>query len=156
MNEDQSTNALAGNKTAIDTYQAFAKIFLTSAERLAALNLSTAREVIDDQSALARAMLGARSPNEAGDVQGTLAQPMLDKALAYSRGSYEILAETQSELSRLLVSQLPRMGGQMAMPDWNAAFDMFRAGARQFSDMAARSVANTAEAVGAATRKKSA
>lgn len=159
MNEDLSTNALANNKTAIDAYQAFAKIFLTSAERLAALNLSAAREVVDDQSTLARAMLGTRSPGEAGNVQSTLAQPMINRALAYSRGSYEILAETQSELSQLLVSQLPHMGGQLAMPDWNAAFDMFRAGARQFSDMAAQNVAATAEAatsVGAAARKKSA
>lgn len=159
MNEDLTTNALAGSKTAIDAFQAMAKIFLTSAERLSALNLSAAREAVEDQSAIARAMLGTRNPGDVGDVgdvQNTLAQPMINKALAYSRGTYEILTETQSDLSRLMAAQLPRMGGQLPMPDWNAALDMFRAGARQFSDMAAKNAAATAEtaaSVGAAMKK---
>jgi phasin family protein len=156
MNEDLSTTALAGNRTAIDTFQALAKIFLTSAERLSALNLSAAREVVEDQSAIARAMMGTRGPEDVGDMQNTLAQPMINKALAYSRGTYEIFTETQLDLTRLMASQLPRIGGQLPMPDWNAALDMFRAGARQFSDMAAQNAATTADAaasVGAAMKK---
>lgn len=156
MNEDLTNTAVAGNKSAIDAFQAMAKIFLTSAERLSALNLSAAREAVEDQSAIARALLGTRSPSDVGDVQSTLAQPMINKVLAYSRGTYEILTETQSDLSRLMTAQVPRVGGQMAMPDWNAALDMFRAGARQFSDMAAQNAAATADtaaSVGAAMKK---
>jgi phasin family protein len=158
MNEDLTRTAMTGNLAAVDTFQALAKIALTSAERLSALNLSAAREMVEDQSALARAMLGTRSPGDLGEIQSGMAQPLMNKALAYSRGTYEILTEAQSDLTQLMASRLPMIGGPMRMPDWGAAFEMFRSGARQFSDMAAQNVATATDAAASAgtAMKKSA
>lgn len=158
MTDDLITNATAGGKTAVDTFQAMASIYLTSAERLSALNISAAREAVEDQTTtLTRALMGIRSPGEANDIQSTLAQPMIEKALAYSRNTYEILAETQSQLSKLVMSQVSGLSGRLPLPiDWSAAFDMFRTGARQFSDMAAQNVTNAADAVAATANAASA
>lgn len=163
MTEDLSTSILAGNKTAADTFQSLARIYLTSAERLSALNLTAAREAVEDQTAVVRSMMGTRNPEDINAVQNSFTQPMINKALAYSRGAYEILAETQLDLSKLMVSQMSKAGGQMALPtlpipNWTAAIDMFRAGARQFTDMAAQNANNAAETASSASAamKKSA
>lgn len=140
-----------GNQT-VDAFHDIARICLTSVERLSALNISAARDAIEDQTAMARALLGIRTPGEAEGVRRDVAQPMIDKALAYSRSAYEILAETQSQLSKLTVSQFSGTGMRLPMPvDWSAAFELFRTSARQFSDMAAQNMTAAADTAAAAS-----
>lgn len=148
MNEELGNTAVSGGNQMITTIHDIAGIWLTSAERLSALNINTAREVIEDQTAMARAALGLRTAETEPEMRS--AQPLLDKALAYSRNMYEIMSETQAQLSRVTVSQLS--GTRLPMPvDWNAAFDLFRASARQFSDMAAQNMTQAADTAAAAS-----
>lgn len=155
MNEELRNTAEAGGNHAVDAFHDMAQIWLTSAERLSALNIGAARDALEDQTALARAMLGVRAPEEAGNVGGNFAQPMIDKALGYSRNAWEIFSEAQSQIAKLVMAQMP--AGRLPLPfDWNAAFDLFRTSARQFSDMAAQNMtaaADTAAATGASMKK---
>ncbi len=151
MNEELRNTAEAGGNHAVDAFRDMARIWLTSAERFSALNIGAARDAVEDQTTLARAMLGIRAPEEAGDVGNTFAQPMMEKAINYSRGAWEIFTETQSQIARLVMSQMPAGGGRLPMPfDWNAALELFRTSARQFSDMAAQNMTNAADTAAAA------
>ena len=69
------------------------------AERLAALNLNTARSVMEDGVANTKALLAVKDPQELVKLQTSLAQLMVDKAVAYARSVYEIAAEGQNEVT---------------------------------------------------------
>ncbi|MDQ5945051.1 MAG: hypothetical protein QG619_470, partial [Pseudomonadota bacterium] len=85
----------AANKAAVESLLTLANTALASAERVAALNLNTARSVLEDSVSNTKALLGAKDAQEAISVQATLAQPNVEKAVAYSRSVYEISAQTQ-------------------------------------------------------------
>jgi hypothetical protein len=50
-------------------------------------------------------MLGAKDAKEFLSVQASLAQPGLEKAVAYTRSVYEISAQSKEEISKLLETQ---------------------------------------------------
>ena len=63
----------AANKASVDAMLTLANTALASAERIAALNLNTARSMLEDGVANAKAMLGAKDPQEFFSVQASLA-----------------------------------------------------------------------------------
>lgn len=65
----------AANKAAVDSLLAVANTALASAERIATLNLETARSVLEDSAASAKAMMAAKDVKEAVAIQASLAQP---------------------------------------------------------------------------------
>ena len=95
----------AANKATVDSLLSVANTALASAERIAALNLNTARSVLEDSVSGTKALLGAKDAQEALSIQASLAQPNVEKAVAYSRSVYEISAQTQEELSKLVEAQ---------------------------------------------------
>ena len=92
----------AANKATVDSLLALANTAFASAERIAALNLHTARAVIEDSVANTKALLGAKDAQEAISLQASIAQPNVEKAVAYSRSVYEIAAQTQEELTKVV------------------------------------------------------
>lgn len=104
----------AANKAAVDSLLTVANTALASAERIAALNLNTARSVIEDSVANTKAVLGAKDLQELVAVQSSLAQPNVEKAVAYSRSVYEISAQTQEELSKVLEANFGDFQKQVA------------------------------------------
>ena len=95
----------SANKATVDSLLSLANTALASAERIAALNLNTARSVIEDSVSGAKAMMGAKDVQEALSIQASLTQPNVEKAVAYSRSVYEISAQTQEELSKMVEGQ---------------------------------------------------
>lgn len=95
----------AANKTAVDSLLTVANTALASAERIAALNLNTARSAIEDGAANAKSLLAAKDAQEVVAVQSSLAQPSLEKAVSYSRSVYEIGAQTQEAFAKMLEAQ---------------------------------------------------
>ena len=93
------------NKAAVDSMLSLANTALASAERIAALNLNTARSVMEDSVSGAKALMGAKDVQEAMSIQASLAQPNVEKAVAYSRSVYAISAQTQEELSKMIEAQ---------------------------------------------------
>ena len=95
----------SANKAAVDSLLSLANTALASAERIAALNLNTARSLVEDSVSGAKALMGAKDVQEALAIQASLAQPNVEKAVAYSRSVYEISAQTQEELSKMVEGQ---------------------------------------------------
>ena len=106
---------LAGaNKANVETMLTLANTAFASAERFAALNLNTARAVLEDSVNNAKALLGAKDLQEVVSLQATLAQPSVEKAVAYSRSVYEISAQTQEEFSKLVEVQFAEVNKNVA------------------------------------------
>ncbi len=97
---------VAANKASVEALLALATTSLASAERIAALNLHTARSLTEDSVANFKTLLGAKDPKEALSLQASLAQPNVEKAVAYSRSIYEISAQTQEQISKIVEAQL--------------------------------------------------
>lgn len=174
----------AANKASIESLLTLANTALASAERIAALNLNTARSLLEDGVSNTKAILSAKDVQEALAVQAALAQPNVEKAVAYSRSVYEISAQSQEEVSKLLEGQFGEFQKQVAtlldkaaksapagsdvavaavksaVAAANSAFDSFNKAAKQAAEIAEANVAAatnaTVKAVGATAGKKKA
>lgn len=96
----------AANEAGVETLTTFASKAFTQVERLTALNLNTARSALEDSVAATKTVLAVKNPQDLVALQATLAQPMLDKAVAYGRSVYEIAAEGQREFAKLFETQV--------------------------------------------------
>lgn len=168
---------VAANKAAVDSLLSVANTALASAERLASLNLNTARAALEDSVANVKAITGAKNPQDVAAVATSLTQPAIEKATAYVRSVYEITAETQGVLTKMVEAQLGDFqktvaglvdqaakaapaGSETAMAAVksaiaaaNSAFGNMNAAAKQFAEQAQTNVASATEAVTAAAKK---
>ena len=93
-------------KAAVDSLLCVANTALASAERVAALNLSTSRQFVQDSTSAAKAVFGAKDPQAAmATIQSALVQPSVEIAVAYTKALYQISADAHQELSKLFESQ---------------------------------------------------
>lgn len=95
----------AANKASVDAMLSLANTALASAERIAALNLNTARSMLEDGAANTKAILGAKDAQEALSLSTAQAQPTIDKIVGYNRSLYEISAQSKEEVAKLLEGQ---------------------------------------------------
>ncbi|HTJ97081.1 MAG TPA: phasin family protein [Rhodocyclaceae bacterium] len=93
-------------KAQIDSLLALANTTFASAERLAALNLNTARTLLEDSASSARTLFAAKDFQEFIALQTSLAQPAVDKAVVWSRSVYDIGTETREELGKAIDVQV--------------------------------------------------
>jgi phasin family protein len=93
------------NKAAVDSMLTLLNANLAAAERLAALNLNTARAILADSSANAGALLAAKDPQSLIAVQKAMAKPAIDKAIAYSRGVYDIVKQSTEGVTQIAEGQ---------------------------------------------------
>ncbi|MBL8490525.1 MAG: phasin family protein [Rhodocyclaceae bacterium] len=174
---------LAGaNKANVEALLTVANTAFASAERLAALNLNTARAILEDGVANAKAMLGAKDVQEFLSLQASLAQPAIEKAVAYSKSVYEIASQTQEEFSKVLESGFAEVNKSVvtaldkaaknapagsdvavaavksAIAAANSAYDSMTKAAKQVAEIAEANVAAatsaTVKAVGASSAPK--
>jgi phasin family protein len=104
----------AANKATVDSLLSVANTALASAERIAALNLNTVRSALEDSVSGAKSVMAAKDPQEALKLQSSLAQPAVEKAVAYSRSVYEITTQTQQELAKMVEAQFGDFQKSMA------------------------------------------
>ena len=95
----------AANKNSVEALLTMANTAFASAERLAALNLNTARSLLEETVANAKSLLSAKDAQELMSIQASLAQPSVEKAIAYSRNVYQIASQTQEEIGKILEAQ---------------------------------------------------
>lgn len=133
------------NKANVETLLTFANTAFASAERLAALNLNTARILLEDSVNNAKALLAARDLQGLLGMQTALAQPAFEKAVAYSRSVYEIAAQTQDEFSKILDSQYVEMNKNVS-----SVLDKAAKGAPAGSDVAVAAVKSAIAAANSA------
>ena len=147
MNRKNSLSLPSANRSNLEAFHGLAEIYLSSAERLTALNLASTREMLDDSVAASM----QRPPK--GDNSGfnfpqiAFVQPSLEKAIAYTRSAYEILLESQQEIIQSLSSQLTSMNTNFKAPAaWSAPFEMFTKGMEEVSSLAKKNASATTEA----------
>ncbi len=167
----------AANKAAVDSLLSVANTALASAERIASLNLETARSVLEDSVANTKALMGAKDPQEALSIQASLTQPSVEKAVAYSKSVYEISTETQEQLTKMVEAQFGDFqknvaamlekaaksapagsdvavaAVQSAIAAANSAFDNMRKTAKQVTEMAQTNMAAATSATAKAVKK---
>jgi phasin family protein len=102
INTEQFT---AANKATVDSLLSVANTALASAERVAALNLNTARAALEDTVSSVQSVLSAKDPQAALAAQSSLAKPAIEKAVAYSRSMIEITTQTQQDLAKMVEAQ---------------------------------------------------
>lgn len=146
MNHKNTSSITAASTVNADAIQALANIYLASAERLAELNLTTVREVVEESVAATKEHHGKGADNLSGFSQATFLQPMVDKAMTYSRSAFAILVETQQEATKTLMSQISDLSTSYKLPtEWNTPFEMLNKGVHQFSELATQGASVTNE-----------
>lgn len=142
-------DAVAANTLAADAFLTLSKVNLASVERLSALNLNTLREAIEDCTAATKT-LSEKTLSEArgGDVFQNLLSvfgpTMWEKALTHSRNTYEIIAKTHEEISKVIIAQLSQP--YVTPVGMNAMFDLFAKGAQQVTASVKENVAIAGDA----------
>ena len=96
----------ASNKASVETLVGLANTQFATLARLSALNFSTASSAFKESGSYTKSLLGAKDAQEFAALSATAAQPVLDRAIAYSRGVYEIATQTQAELNKLTQAQV--------------------------------------------------
>lgn len=95
----------AANKAVVESLLTIANMSLANAERLAALNLNTARAFVADAAANVGALATVKGPQELFALQSALAKPAVEKAVAYSRNAYEILSDSTNGMAQIVEGQ---------------------------------------------------
>lgn len=96
----------SANKAGIESLQTVANTSLTGLANLTLLNLNTARAVLEDSAANAKALLAVKDIQGLLALQKSLAQPSVEKAIAYSRSVYEIISQSSNGVTQLVEEQV--------------------------------------------------
>jgi phasin family protein len=145
MNAFTPEQFAATNKANIETLLSLTNSAFANAERLAALNLNTARSILEDSVASTKALMGAKDLQEVLSLQSSLAQPLVEKAVAYARSVYEIASQSQEELSKVVEGQVAEMNKGVAV-----ALDKAAKSAPAGSDVAVAAVKSAIAAANSA------
>lgn len=104
----------AAQKLVVESSITSLRTAFDASERLAALNLNTAREMLDASTAGVKSLMSAKSPEELASLQAALVRPMAEKALAYYRNCYEIVAQSVEEFVKPYEAQFAELNKTMA------------------------------------------
>lgn len=94
------------NKAGIETLQTVANTSLTGLANLTLLNLNTVRALVEDSAANAKALLAVKDVQGLLALQKSLAQPAVEKTIAYSRSVYEILSQSSNGVTQVVEEQV--------------------------------------------------
>jgi phasin family protein len=135
----------SANKANVETLLTLANTAFASAERLAALNLNTARTLLEESVSNAKSLLGAKDAQDLVGLQSSLGQPAVEKIAAYSRSVYEIATQTQEEISKVFEGQFAELNKNVA-----SALDIAAKNAPAGSDVAVAAVKSAIAAANSA------
>lgn len=103
----------AAGKANVETMLSLAQMQFAAIEKLASLNTNAVKAVFEDSLSNARALFGAKDVQEFVGLQSTLATPAIEKAIAYSKGVYEVATKTNAEMSKV---------AEKRVAEWNENF----------------------------------
>ena len=92
---------LAAQKANVETFFGLSHKAFEGVEKLVALNLQVARTTLSEAAETTQASLSVKDAQEFFALQSSLLQPSAEKAAAYSRHLYEIVAGTNAEVGRV-------------------------------------------------------
>jgi phasin family protein len=109
---------LATQKANVETLFGLTNKAFEGVERLVELNMQLAKASIGEVAESTKAALSVKDAQELVALQATMMQPSAEKAAAYTRHVYDIVATTNAELAKVAEEQVADMQKQFA-----AAFD---------------------------------
>jgi len=104
----------AAQKASLENLFAFGAKAFEGVEKLVELNLSVAKSNIEESADKLQSLMSVKDVQELASFQTTLAQPVAEKALSYSRMVYDIAASTQNEFQRLAEAQIAESNKSLA------------------------------------------
>ncbi len=110
-----SEQLTSSGKLGVDSFVTMANATFAGFERLAALNLNTARSLLEGNLVNTRALLTAKDLQALVTVQRMLAQPAPETTAAYSRSVYEIATETQGALTKVLEAGASELNKELGL-----------------------------------------
>lgn len=134
---------------ATDAFMALSEIYLDSVERLSSSTLAVARAGLEDVAAATKTASAMNGSADPASFPAVLTQSLLERALAYTRDSYETVAKAQLEAAQVIQRQFS--ASAMYLPvaeDWKGAIEMFSRGLRELSTGAAASFEDARYAAG--------
>jgi phasin family protein len=96
----------AANKANLDALVELARKSFEGVEKLVELNLQAVRAAMGESVEQSRALLAVKDAQGLASLQADLVQPATEKVAAYGRQVYDIASSTQSEVSKLVESQM--------------------------------------------------
>ncbi len=97
---------LNSQKAAIDTLVAIQGSVFGGFEKLVDLNLKVMKATIDEVSQKSQQVSSIKDAQEALSMSSALVQPSAEKAMAYSKHVYDIVASVQADLAKLSESHI--------------------------------------------------
>jgi phasin family protein len=95
----------ATNKAGVEAFLNLAHTQFAAFEKLSALNFNATKAAFEESVSLAKAFTSVKDVQEFVNLNASLAQPTLEKALAYSRNVYEVTSATQGEYTKAVEGQ---------------------------------------------------
>jgi len=115
-----SEQLASSNKAGVESLVTMVNATFAGFERLAALNLNTARSLLEDSLTNTRVLLTAKDFQALASLQNTLVRPAPETTAAYARGVYEIATETQETLSTVVEVQVSELNKKLGLAFENA------------------------------------
>lgn len=91
----------AATKASLEAVIEFANAQYAAAEKIGNLQVVAIRSAFEDALANLRALTAAGDVQEYLKLQASFAQPAFEKAIAYSKGVYEVMGQTNAEMQKL-------------------------------------------------------
>jgi phasin family protein len=121
----------AAAKTNLDAIIEITAAQFNAVEKIANLQAVAIKSTFEDTIANVRALAGANGVQEYVKLQGSFAQPAYEKAIAYSKGVYEVATQTNAELAKV---------AERRIAEWNE-------GMVSFLDQALKNIPGASDAV---------
>jgi phasin family protein len=104
----------AANEAAINQFAHFAQLSLANLEKFAAIGLDAARDSVEQATAHAASLAGAKDVHEVIALNSAALEPVMKRAYAYSRTVYETAAETNAEVKKVIEKQAAELNKSAA------------------------------------------
>lgn len=161
----------AANKTNVETALSMATAQFAAMEKLAGIQTAALKSMFEDALANTRALAGAKDAQEFMSLQQSLAQPAMEKAVAYSKSVYAMATDANSEMSKFTESKASELNQNFAsllekatknapagsdvgvaavksmLSAANSAYDTFTKAAKQATEMAEANVSAATDTV---------
>ncbi len=168
----------ASSKSGVEAILGFAQTQFEALEKIAQLNIESAKEAMVDGAEHVKTLLDAKDPQDLMKLNAAYAQPSLAKAVSYSKSVYDVATSTQAHVTKMIESQAAEMnrtmvsmldtiaknspaGGEAAMgavktamAAMNTAYDSLTRVAKQAAEVVDVNFANAATAAKKAPAKK--
>jgi phasin family protein len=107
-------NVLANQKASLDNLLAMQTAFFGGFEKLVDLNLKVVKATLDEVAQKSQQAIEVKDAQEAVAFASGMVQPNAEKALAYSKHVYDIMAGVQGDITKLTEEQIAQARQQMS------------------------------------------